>query len=101
ILRVPEPEAGSTETATPVTLRARYPGGPRDAESLFAGPDGDLFVVTKGREGPVELFRYPSPHRPGETVTLEVIGQLLPRPSDSDDRVTAATTSPDGRWAAI
>lgn len=101
IYRVPEPEESASETMEAVPFHARFPEGPRDAESLFAGPDGALFIITKGRDGPIELYRYPAPQRPGETASLDLVGQLLPAPSDADDRVTAASASPDGRWVAI
>ena len=55
---------------------ARFPNGARDAEGLFILPSGDLYILTKGRRGPIELFRYPSPERPGETVTLEHVREL-------------------------
>ena len=100
IYRIPEPEEGETETATAEPIHARYPEGPRDAESLFVLPSGEMFVVTKGRRGPIELYRFPSTAS-GETVTLARVQQLLPEPETDDDRVTAATASPDGRWVAI
>lgn len=101
IYRVPEPARGATETAPAVPLHARYPDGPRDAESLFRLPSGELFIVTKGRREPVAVYRYPLPERPGETVTLERVRELFPQAAENDDRVTAATASPDGRWVGI
>ena len=101
VYRVPEPEDGAAATAPAEALHARFPDGPRDAESLFVLPSGDLFVVTKGRIGPVALYRLPSPQRPGETTTLERVRELFPEPQDNDDRVTGATASRDGRWVGI
>lgn len=101
VYRVPEPEGGATTTARAEALHARFPDGPRDAESLFALPDGALYLVTKGRDGPIALYRYPAPLRPGETVELERVRQLFPRPEDKDDRVTGAASTPDGRWVGI
>ena len=101
IYRVTEPEAGASETAPAVALNARFPDGPRDAESLLRLPSGDLYVVTKGRAEPVTLYRYPAPDRPGETVTLEKVRDLFPEAAAEEDRVTAATASPDGRWVGI
>jgi hypothetical protein len=101
IYRIPEPDGGATASAPAEALRARYPDGARDAESMFALPSGDLFLVTKGRRGPIALYRYPAPQRPGEVVTLERVRQLFPEPEDKDDRVTGATASPDGRWVGI
>jgi hypothetical protein len=101
IYRIDEPSAGAAESGTAVALHARFAEGPRDAEGLFALPSGDLYVVTKGRTGPVELYRFPSPQVPGETATLERVRELFPAPGHDDDRVTAATASPDGRWVAV
>lgn len=101
VYRLPEPAAGAREAPTAAALHARYPDGPRDAESLFLLPSGDLFVVTKGRRGPVALYRYPTPQRPGETATLEHVRDLFPEPEEDDGRVTGATASPDGLWVGI
>lgn len=101
VYRVPEPATGAASTETAVALHARYPDGPRDAESLFRLPSGDLFIVTKGRSEPVALYRYPAPDRPGETVTLEPVRQIFPEAAADEDRVTGASATPDGEWVAI
>ncbi len=101
IYEIPEPSAGASEAAPVQALHARFPDGPQDAEALFRLPSGDLFVVTKGRHGPIALYRYPAPHRLDEVVTLERVRELWPQPGNADDRVTAATASPDGRWVGI
>lgn len=100
IYRIAEPEAGGA-AGEPITLHARYPDGPRDAESLFRLPDGDIYLVTKGREGPIELYRFPAPQQAGATATLERVRELFPQPQQEDDRVTAATASADGKWVGI
>lgn len=97
-VREPDPADGSA-SADP--LHARFPDGPRDAEALFADGSGDLYVITKGRAEEVALYRYPGPQRPGETVTLERIRTLFPPPGDNADRVTAATSTPDGLWVGV
>lgn len=100
VYRIAEPAEGATESAPAEAFHARYPEGARDAEALLLGPSGDLFIVTKGRRGPVELYRFPLT-TPGETVTLEHVRDLLPAPASDEDRVTAATATADGRWAAV
>lgn len=100
VYRIPEPAETARESATADAFHARYPDGARDAEGLLLHPSGDLYLVTKGREGPVELYRFPLT-TPGETVTLEHVRDLLPAPTDDGDRVTAATATTDGRWAAV
>ena len=95
---VPEPAADAASTSVRATLHARYPDRPQDAEGLFVTSDGSIYIVTKGRHGPVVLYRYAAPHRPDATVTLEHVHTLAPQPRDRVDFATAATTSPDGRW---
>lgn len=100
IYRIPEPAAGARESEHAEALHARYPDGPRDAEALFA-VGGDLYIVNKGRNETIALYRYTGPQRTDETVTLERVRELLPQPHDNDDFVTAATATPDGRWVGV
>jgi len=74
---------------------------PELAESLFIHPTGDLFVITKGRPGPITLYRYPTPLRPDSSVLLERVLDLASEPLRDDDRATAASLSPDGRWLGM
>lgn len=101
VYRVPEPEAGADRTVTASALSLRFPDGPQDAEALFVLPSRDLFVVTKGRHGPIALYRYPASHPVGALATLEKVRELFPKPADDADRVTAATASRDGRWVGV
>lgn len=100
IYRIAEPDANARD-APAIALEARFPEGPRDAESLFALPTGDLFLVTKGRRQGIALYRYPAPQRPQEVVLLERVRELFPEPENAGDRVTAAAATPDGRWVGI
>lgn len=99
IYRVEEPAAGAV-SAVATALTARYPGGARDAEAMFMLSD-DIYIVTKGREGPIELYRFPRVGSQATTSTLERVRELWPAPKASDDRVTSASASPDGRWVGI
>lgn len=101
IYRLPEPAEGALGAADIVALRARYPEGPRDAESLFVLPSGDIFIVTKGRDTAITLYRLPAPHSPDAIATLEHVSELFPQPVDTDDRVSAATASSDGSRVGI
>jgi hypothetical protein len=90
------------------TYWIRYPGGPRDAESLIVDSErGELIVVTKGREGFVELYV-------GDLETLETADGpvVLDRagrlnvPIDESGRntsllITAGDLAPDGARLAI
>jgi hypothetical protein len=101
VYRIAEPEADLREADGVVALHARFPDGPKDAESLFVLPTDDLFLVTKGRRQEIALYRYPAPQRPDEVVLLERVRELFPQPEDNDDRVTAAAATSDGRWIGI
>ncbi len=95
----PSPEANAPVMAT--ALNVRYPSGSRDAESLFVLPNGDIYLITKGRYAPISLFRYPAPQNPAVTATLEHVRDLAPLPENNDGRVTGATASADGKWVAV
>lgn len=94
------PGVSDTATVLAEEYRARFPGRGRDAEGLFVMPQGDVYLVTKGRTDPVELWRWPTPLRPG-TVQLELVRELAPRVQQLGDMVTGAGASPDGRWVAL
>lgn len=100
IYRLPEPAAGATETEAAQALHARYPDGAKDAEGLFV-VEGDVYIVNKGHSEAIALYRLPGPHRAGRTATLEHVRELLPQPGDTDDYVTAATATPDGRFVGV
>lgn len=101
IFEFPEPRLGAAAEIAARTLPAAYPDGPRDAEALFRAPNGDLYVVTKGRSGPIGLYRYPAPYRYDQTVRLEHVREIGPEPSSDRDRISSATMTPDGQWVAI
>ena len=101
VYTIPEP-AANAKTAKATALHLRYPDGAHDAEALFVLPTGDIYIVTKGRESPIALYRAPMGRRTaGGTVTLERVREIAPQPKNERDRVTSATASPDGRWVAI
>lgn len=101
LLRFPEvppgPEAGVEVHRFPVVL----PDGPRDIEALFVLPGERPYLVTKGRRHPVTLYRYPLPLRRDEPVLLEEVQVLFPGVPSFRNRVTGASSSPDGSWVAI
>jgi hypothetical protein len=99
IYRIPEP-AASVGEVSPTTITMRYEDGPQDAESVFVLPSREIFVVTKGRHAGIALYRLDAAAG-SEGGTLVKVRDLFPQPSDENDRVTAATSSPDGEWVAI
>lgn len=101
VYRAPEPgpEDGSIENSTRFTMT--YPGGPRDAEGLFVLPPERVFIVTKGDNSAIEVYEYPGPLRSDEQVELRLVRQLSAEQVPLEDRATAASASPDGRYVAI
>lgn len=101
LYRAPVPAPTDSATAPAEAFHARFPGGGRDAEALFVMPDGDVYLVSKGRTEAVELWRWPTPLRAGAAVTLERVREVAPRPRQLGDFVTGAGASRDGRWVAV
>jgi hypothetical protein len=101
ILRLPEPQPRSGRVAPVERFPFAYPDGPRDAEALFVMPDTTLFIISKGRTGPVTLYRYPPPFRPHERVVLERVQELTPGLVQLPDLVTGASAAPDGAAVAV
>jgi hypothetical protein len=99
IYRVREPAATETVSAEAVPIRATYPQGPQDAEAMFI-VDGSLYIVTKGDNVPVRLYRLPS-IAGGGAQTLQLVTSLTDAPADPALRITDAAVSPDGRWIAL
>jgi hypothetical protein len=103
VMRVREPEdlsSSEQQTSEFVALEARYPDGAHNAEAFFVDPrTGDLFVITKASSGGASgVYRYPSPQRPDEVVTLEDVGSLAfgEGSLEGSELVTGADISADG-----
>jgi hypothetical protein len=101
IHRFPEPADASGSVSGADVIRARYPDGSHDAETLLVTPKGDILIVTKGRTGRVALYRFPSDAKPGATVTLQSIGEPRQGGKTADDRITDGAVSPSGAWVAL
>jgi len=100
---VPEPDParpGPTEAAH--RLAVTYRGGPVDVEGLAVTPGGTVLLTSKGRSGPVVLFRIPADSVAGDSVSLGP-GTTLPiTPERRLGRlVTGAAVSPDGWTLAL
>lgn len=100
IYRIAEPSqpAGSVKAEA---FHASYPDGPHDAEALLVGPDGTLFVVTKGDTGPVAVYRFPRELKADATMKLERVGKPLVENAKGKTRVTDGAFSADGRWVVL
>lgn len=99
IYEVKEPDLTATQ-AEARPIHARYADGAQDAEALIRLPSGEMFIVTKGRQGPIRLYKYGAAGANGQG-TFQVVREIAPQPANEMDRVTAATASPDGKWIAI
>lgn len=102
VVRMAEPDPTTTPEGIlesevfPVSL----PQGPRDVEALLVLPEERVLVVTKGRNHPVTVYRYPSPLR-SDTVTLEEVQRLSDGPRIFPRQVTGGAVSPEGEVAAL
>lgn len=101
ILRVAEPDP----TSGGVPLRAdvfpvRFPDGARDVEALVVLPGEQVLLVTKGRNDPVTVYRYPGPLRP-DTVVLEEVQRLGDGPPLLSRQLTGGSASPQGDLVAL
>jgi hypothetical protein len=99
IYRVPEPAPDAAATAPAEIFRFRYPDHPRDAEAFFIR-GRDVFIITKGRSGPVAVFRAPLP-APGGTATLQHVQDLTLVAPQLPQQVTGAALAADGRTVAV
>ena len=95
---VAEPGRGDRSVPVVRSLRAAYPDRAQDAEAVFAH-GGDVFVVTKGRHGPIALYQFPA--TAASTGKMRKVRELWSQPASRQDWVTGATTTPDGRWVIL
>lgn len=102
IYRVPEPSPDDEATLPADRFPVRFPHGPRDVEAIYLLPEERLFLVSKGRSHPVEVYRVPAPlAMPEEPLGLERI-QTLTRLSPALPRhVTGGAATPDGSVVAL
>jgi hypothetical protein len=77
------------------------PEGPRDIEAVFVLPGEEVFFVTKGRNHPVTVYRYPPPLRAGVKVTLEVVQRLSEGRAPLPRQVTGADATSSGKIVVI
>jgi hypothetical protein len=100
IYRVPEPAPHDETTRPAVAFHATYPDGPRDAEGFLVGPNGVMYVVTKGEGSPISIYRFVAAG-PNETGRLERVAVIADTKVRRAQRVTDADASPDGKWIAL
>jgi hypothetical protein len=101
ILRVAEPDpSASGDPLRAAVFPVRFPDGARDVEALLVLPGERVLVVTKGRNHPVTVYRYPGPLRP-DTVVLREVQRLTDEPPSLPRRVTGGSVSPGGGLAVL
>lgn len=103
---LPEPDPPASAARSPARLTARgvrvtYPDRPHDVEALAVHPDGTVFLVTKGRTGPVLVYRIARADL-RDTVTARLTDTLAIVPQLGLGRlVTGAAFSPSGARLAV
>ena len=100
IYRLPEPPLDSATVTPTDSFRFRLPGGPQDAEAFFVLPDERMFLLSKGRRGPITLFAFP-PGSADSTATLQPLQTLTEGLVQLPEMVTAAGATPDGSVIVI
>ncbi|MEX0891512.1 MAG: hypothetical protein WEB88_05020 [Gemmatimonadota bacterium] len=101
LLRIPEPAPGDTVSQPPERFPIAYPDAPADAEAFFLLPGPEAWLITKGRTGPVAVYRYPTPLRADQPVTLEKVQELTEGLVQIPDMVTGAAATADGGTVAV
>lgn len=101
IYRVPEPNPWDLNTELATAFPIRFPHGPRDVEAIFLLPGEQLYLVTKGRNHPVEVYRYPGSLRAVELVTLEWVQNLTEGAPRGPGLVTGGSATPAGDVVAL
>ena len=98
VLPEPDPAAPAAQAQE---YEAQLPGKRTDIEAIAVLPDGRVYLVSKGIRDDITLYRWPTPLQAGAAATLERVRTLAPEAEELGDRVTGASTSPDGRWVAV
>jgi hypothetical protein len=101
VYRIPEPSPGDSISARAEWYPIRYPTGPQDAEALFVLPGESIYIISKGRNRAVTLYRYPAPLRRDEVVELELLQELSDGIVQLPQLVTGAGATSDGAVIAV
>ena len=91
-------------------LHFRYPDSPHDVESMYVGPEGSVYLITKralrdnaGLLRPALVFSLPSAAwQTRDTVVATLLDSLPIVPGSADKRqITDASLSHDSRYLAV
>ena len=99
--RLAEPEGEGDRKVDAERYRMVLPDGPRDIEAMYVLPTEQIFFVTKGRNHPVTIYRYPPPLRSEDVVALVEVQRLTTGPAGRPRMVTGASATLDGGSVAI
>ena len=100
ILRAQEPDPNNSDTLHVEAFPVSLPDGPRDIEALLVLPGERILVVTKGRNDPITVYRYPPPLR-ADPVVLEEVQQLSERARIFPRQVSGGAAAPRGGLVAL
>jgi len=101
LILIPEPDAVAISVGTlapECVLTARWPDGPRDAESIAVDPASRTIYLLAKRRVPAQLFALPlePPAAPDEVRTIRQIGIVPGIPQPTEEEIAS---SPEiGRW---
>lgn len=95
VYRLVEPDP-TARSARVERLPILLPDGPRDIEAIFVLPGEQIFLVSKGREKPISVYRYPGAPRPDVSVKLVEVQRLSESPRVFPRQVTGASATSDG-----
>jgi hypothetical protein len=99
---LPVPGRWPFEEISARRLALRYEDGPCDVEAMAVTPEGQILLITKGRSGPIRLFRI-------DRLAAQA-DSAVPRPTDTLNIVpqrnlgrlpTGAAMSPDGERLVV
>ena len=96
-----DPNVDADRSVDAERYRMALPDGPRDIEAMYILPTEQIFFVTKGRNHPVTVYRYPSPLRSEDIVTLVEVQRLTNSPATVPRMVTGASATLEGDAVAI
>ena len=100
ILKFPEPDLETEEVEVTQLFRYRLPGRPQDIEAIFVVPGERIYLITKGRSGPITLFSL-APKPDSSVSELAEVQRLTPGLVQLPEMATGASVSPNGQIVAI
>ena len=106
IYRIPEPNmipdltastsAKPLSTAAAEVMRVRYTDGSNNAETLLVHPKtGDIYIVTKSKQGPAAVHRAKPSFGRASAAIMEKVASISV-PSKPEGLITGGSLSPDG-----